>query len=84
MPLIKRKLGGKVCLWGGVSGAVTIEMGTEEEIRSETRKAIDTLGPTGLILSPVDNITIDAPRTWQNIDVFKEAWQDYDDPMTLS
>ncbi len=75
--LMKEKLSGKVCLWGGVSGAVTIEMGSEPQIRSETLQAIRTLGPTGFILSPVDNITIDTPRTWQNVDIFKDEWRSH-------
>lgn len=75
MPFLKEKLGGRVCLWGGVSGAVTVELGTEVEIRSAVRDAIETLGPDGLILSPVDNITVDAPLTWQNLETFIDEWQ---------
>jgi uroporphyrinogen-III decarboxylase len=75
LPLLKEKLGDQVCLWGGVSGAVTVEMGTEDEVRSAVRHAIGTLGPQGFILSPVDNITIDAPLTWQNVDIFIDEWQ---------
>lgn len=75
LPLMKRKLGGRVCLWGGVSGAVTVEMGTEDEVRSAVRHAISTLGRGGFILSPVDNITVDAPRTWRNIDAFIDEWR---------
>ncbi len=75
MPLLKRKLSDKICLWGGVSGAVTVEMGSEEEVRSAVRHAIQTLGPTGFILSPVDNITVDAPLTWHNIDIFIDEWR---------
>jgi uroporphyrinogen-III decarboxylase len=75
MPLMKKKLGGKICLWGGVSGAITVEMGTEEEVRSAVRKAIETLGPDHFILSPVDNITIDEPQTWQNIETFLDEWR---------
>jgi uroporphyrinogen-III decarboxylase len=75
LALMRQKLGGKVCLWGGVSGAVTIEMGSEQEVRAAVRHAIQTLGPDGLILSPVDNITVDAPQTWRNIDVLIDEWQ---------
>ncbi len=75
MPLLKEKLGGRICLWGGVSGAVTVEMGTEVEIRSAVREAIETLGPDGMILSPVDNITVDAPLTWRNLETFIDEWQ---------
>jgi uroporphyrinogen-III decarboxylase len=75
MPLLKEKLGKSICLMGGVSGAVTVEMGAEEEIRSAVRQAIAVLGPEGFILSPVDNITVDAPRTWQNIGTFLDEWR---------
>jgi hypothetical protein len=57
------------------SGAVTVELGSEAQIRAATRQAIDTLGPNSFILSPVDNITVDAPLTWQNIQIFIDAWQ---------
>ena len=72
---IRRKTTGRISLWGGVSGAVTVEMGEEEEIRAAVRNAIETLGPEGFILSPVDNITVDAPRTWENLQVFIDEWQ---------
>jgi hypothetical protein len=75
MPLLKQKLGGRVCLWGGVSGAITVELGAEQEVRSAVRGAIQTLGPDGFILSPVDNITADAPLTWHNIDTFIDEWR---------
>jgi len=75
MRLIREKLGGRVCLWGGVSGAVTVEMGAEEEVRQAVRHAIATLGPDGFILSPVDNITVDAPLTWRNIEILMDEWR---------
>jgi hypothetical protein len=75
MPLLREKLGGRICLWGGVSGAVTVEMGTEEEVRAAVRQAVQTLGPEGFILSPVDNITIDAPQTWHNVQAFIDEWR---------
>ena len=75
MPLMKEKLGGTVSLWGGVSAAVTVEMGTEEQVRSAVRHALRTLGPKGHILSPIDNITVDAPRTWQNIGMLIDEWR---------
>lgn len=75
LALIKEKLGDRVCLWGGVSGAVTVEMGTDEQVRTAVHAAISALGPTGFILSPVDNITVDAPLTWHNIEVFINEWR---------
>jgi uroporphyrinogen-III decarboxylase len=74
MPLMKDKLGGQVCLWGGVSAAVTVERGDEVEIRTAVRHAHDVLGPWGFILSPIDNLTVDSPQTWANIDIFIDEW----------
>jgi uroporphyrinogen-III decarboxylase len=73
--LMKKKAGARLSFWGGVSGAVTVELGSEEEIRAAVQKAIATLGPAGFVLSPVDNITIDAPQTWRNIEAFLDEWQ---------
>ncbi|MGQ9501657.1 MAG: uroporphyrinogen decarboxylase family protein [Anaerolineae bacterium] len=75
MKLMKQKLDGRVALWGGVSGAITVEMGSEDEVRAAVRHAISTLGTDGFILSPVDNITVDAPRTWQNIAALIDEWR---------
>lgn len=75
MPLMKQKFDGKICLWGGVSGAVTVERGSEEEVREAVRHAIEVLGPKGFILSPVDNLTVDEPLTWRNIDIFIQEWK---------
>jgi hypothetical protein len=75
MGLMKKELAERTCLWGGVSGAVTVEMGSAEEVREAVRTAIDTLGPRGFILSPVDNLTVDAARTWDNTKVLIEEWQ---------
>lgn len=77
MPLMKEKVGREVCLWGGVSAAVTVERGNEDEIRSAVRHAMDTLGPKGFILSPVDNLTINEPKTWENIDIFINEWKSH-------
>jgi hypothetical protein len=75
LPLVKERLDGKVCLWGGVSGAVTVEQGSETEVRAAVAQAIDTLGPRGFVLSPVDNLTVDEPRTWHNLHVFIDEWK---------
>jgi uroporphyrinogen-III decarboxylase len=77
MKLMKEKLSDHICLWGGVSAAVTVELGTETEIREAVSHAIKTLGPERLILSPIDNFTVDKPRTWQNIKTFIDAWEYY-------
>ena len=46
MTLMKSKIGERVCLWGGVSAAVTVERGSKEEVLFAVRHALETLGPT--------------------------------------
>jgi uroporphyrinogen-III decarboxylase len=75
--LVKKSYDNDISIWGGVSGAVTVEMGSEDEIKTAIRKAVDELGPEGFILSPVDNITIDNPKTWKNVKTFIQEWQSY-------
>jgi uroporphyrinogen-III decarboxylase len=75
MLLMKEKLGGTVALWGGVSAAVTVERGAEEQVRRAVQAAVAALGREGFILSPVDNLTVDEPRTWENIRVFIDEWK---------
>jgi uroporphyrinogen-III decarboxylase len=76
MAVIREELGGKLCIWGGVSGAITVERGSPSEVRDAVRRAVETFGHEGFILSPVDNITVDAPRTWENLEVFAEVWRE--------
>ena len=75
MALIKKALGDRICLWGGVSGAITVEMDSEAAVRQAVRKAMGELGNRGFVLSPIDNITVDAEQTWRNIEIFKDEWQ---------
>jgi hypothetical protein len=75
MPVFKEKLGSRACLWGGVSSSVTVERGTEEEIRLAVRQATEALGPGGFVLSPVDSVVVDVPRTWRNVDIFIDEWR---------
>jgi len=75
--LLKDTLGGKVCIWGGVNGFVTVEMGTPEKVRQAVRDAISVLAPGGgFILSPVDNVRADDEATWRNVDALIEAWRE--------
>ncbi len=70
------KLAGKVCLWGGVNGAITVEEGTADDVRGAVFAALDTMrGVNGFILSPVDNITEITPNAWRNVEVLVQAWQ---------
>lgn len=72
----KAKLGGKVCLWGGVNGHLTVEKGEAAAVAAEVRAALDVLGPDGLILSPVDNVREDTPLAFHNVDTLIRTWQE--------
>lgn len=72
----KRTLGGRVCLWGGVNGHLTVEQGTPDQVRAEVRQALDVLAPGGgFVLSPVDNVREDTPRAWENVSALIDEWQ---------
>ncbi len=65
-------------IWGGISGAVTLERGTEDETESEVKNAMDILGrDRGLILSPVDNVIEDTETTNRNVRRLIETWKTY-------
>ncbi|MHB0856657.1 MAG: uroporphyrinogen decarboxylase family protein [Anaerolineae bacterium] len=75
-PTMRDRLGGRVTLWGGVNGAITVEEGSEDDVRQAVAQALETMqGVRGFILSPVDNITEITPNAWRNVDVFVETWQ---------
>lgn len=72
----KRKLAGRVCLWGGVNGHLTVEQGTPEEVRAEVEEATRVLAPGGgFILSPVDNVREDTARSRANVAALIDAWR---------
>ncbi|MFQ6132850.1 MAG: uroporphyrinogen decarboxylase family protein [Armatimonadota bacterium] len=76
LALVKQNLGGSICLWGGVNGFLTIERGTEDDVRAATREAIETLAPGGgFILSPVDNVSADSDTTWRNVAALIDCWK---------
>ena len=77
MAVLKNKTMGKVCLWGGGNGFVTIENGTPEQIRDEVNTAFDVLAPGGgFILSPIDNVRELSDRALENAKIFIGAWKD--------
>jgi len=76
LAVTKRKLAGKVCLWGGVNGHLTVERGSVIQVKAEVRTAMQTLAPGGgFILSPVDNVREDNPKIRRNVQAFIEEWQ---------
>jgi hypothetical protein len=71
-----KKLGGRVCLWGGVNGHLTVELGTPEDVRTEVRRAVEVLAPRGgFILSPVDNVREYTPKSKANVQTLIHEWQ---------
>jgi hypothetical protein len=77
LPAIKERVrrAGRA-LWGGVSGAITVEMGSEADTENAVRAALETLGPGGgFILSPVDNVREDTEKSRRNTRAFIEAWK---------
>ena len=76
----KQFLAKKKALWGGTSGSVTLEMGTEKENEDSVFEAIDILGKDGgFILSPVDNVREDTEKTWRNTRAYIAAWKKHRD-----
>lgn len=73
---LKQKARGKLCLWGGVNSYLTIENGSEQDVKEAVEQAITVLGPGGgFVLSPVDSITNITDHTWNNLDTMIATWQ---------
>jgi hypothetical protein len=73
----KRLTAGRMCLWGGVNGFVTVERGTPKQVRNAVSQAIRILAPGGgFILSPVDNVRDPSEKAWKNVLTLIEAWKE--------
>ncbi len=74
----KAKAKGRLCLWGGVNGSMTVEAGTPELIRGTVKSTMEMLAPdNGFILSPVDGIYDASDRVRGNVRHFVDAWKEY-------
>ena len=77
LQMLKEKLDGKISLWGGVSGAITVERGTANEVKKAVENALSLLAEnSGFILSPVDNVREDTELTWKNVKIFIDTWKE--------
>jgi len=76
MRAMREAVGDRMALWGGVNGFVTVEMGSDEEIRTAVGEAMAALGPRAFILSPVDNVRDESDETLRRVDVFLDAWRE--------
>ena len=64
------------CLWGGVSGPMSIETCGAGETEAAVEEAVSILGDGGgFILSPVDNVREDTENARKNTEVFIETWK---------
>jgi hypothetical protein len=71
----KSRVGDHICLWGGVNGHLTVEMGSQIEVRNEVRRAMQILAPGGgFILSPVDNVRENTPLAMENVQALIAEW----------
>jgi len=71
---IKREFGERLALWGTVGSANTWDFGAPEQIRSEVRHRIATLGPAGLLLAPAYDIDF---TPLENIAAFVEVVREF-------
>ena len=67
----------QLCAWGGVNGFITIERGDQKGIEKAVVEAIDTLGPKGFILSPVDNVRDPSDEVWKRVMMLINTWKKY-------
>jgi hypothetical protein len=73
---VKRVVGEKHCLWGGVNACVTVGRGSDAEIDTAVRTAIETMGPTRFVLDAAIYF-YDDDVTWDRFMVFVDAWRKY-------
>ena len=72
----KRRLAGQVALWGAVNGHLTVEAGSEADVRQEVPRAVEVLAPAGgAILSPVDSVREDTPISRHNVQALIDEWR---------
>jgi uroporphyrinogen decarboxylase len=78
LPALKAKAMGRLCLWGGVNAALTVERGAPDQVRQAVLEACDALAPGGgFILSPVDEIDDPSEQTWANVEALVGAWREH-------
>jgi len=66
---------GKVCLWGGLSSAVTLGRGDRMQIEAAVEEAIFKLAPGGgFVLFPVDTI-LPGANPWEKTEILLNKWR---------
>ncbi len=74
LTVVKSTLKDRSCIWGGVNACVTVGRGTDAEIDSAVRSAIESLGPTGFILNAAIYI-FDDDVSWDRFLILVDAWK---------
>ncbi len=71
---LREKYRGKMSFWGGLSVQKTMPYGTEDDVRTETKKLLNEMAPGGgYILSPAHSISGDV--SIENIEAFLDVAQ---------
>ncbi|MEM3647012.1 MAG: uroporphyrinogen decarboxylase family protein [Thermofilum sp.] len=74
LPEVKKQIGDRVCVWGGLNSSVALTQWSRGEIEKAVAEAVETLAPGGgFILSAIDQIFPDTP--WESIETVLEAWR---------
>jgi hypothetical protein len=74
--ILAKQAEGKLCVWGGVNGHLTVEKGAQADIRKEVDQVMNLFtGKGGFILSPVDNIREYTPEIEANVQTLIKAWK---------
>jgi uroporphyrinogen decarboxylase len=59
---LKREFGGRIAFWGGIDSQHVLPHGSPEQVRAETRRMYEIMGPGGgYVLAGVHNIQPDVP-----------------------
>jgi len=70
---VKAAWNGRIAILGAINQPVTLDKGSEQDVREEVYHSVRTLGPDGLGLSPVEAIHNFTPR--RSLEVMIEAWK---------
>jgi uroporphyrinogen decarboxylase len=74
----KRRIGDRICLWGGVDPEHTIELGSVEDIRAAVRSAIEACAPGGgFVLSTSGSIYRHDQTTYEHVLAFIQAAHEF-------
>jgi len=75
LPVLRHKLRGRMCIWGGMNAVVTLGEGTPQDAEKAVEKAIGALAPGGgTVLFPVDQIVAGTP--WANVEAMLRRWKE--------